>query len=312
MSCFKFNATAADITPDGSFFWHATTIENVFKIIAAPGLAAVGTGALGSGFYLTTRQSDYQRAMALRVRNADAPLFMFFVLVPSFWSGATTARLLAGWDSAKTDFDFSAVQWSDDGAAGSLGTDVKEAGIPDEKDPGKKTFVKYGQTLGKPLFPGDKDTPNVPLYGVPEVRVFSNTQVKVDKKWVPKSPTSLIEKIWAAAQVNHIDPTVDYAPLTAAIASLGPRNLFHSMLLELALHSQRILDTTKIVGVQLFDVNRPVADTISYNGKTINISAMKGEPPSMLPEVRAGAGLFANPVTMKLEALISAMDKGLR
>jgi hypothetical protein len=44
-----------DISTDGEFFWHATTVKNVFSMIKfdAGGLKPVGTGQLGAGFYLT-------------------------------------------------------------------------------------------------------------------------------------------------------------------------------------------------------------------------------------------------------------------
>ncbi len=77
-----------DTSTDGEFFWHATTVKNVFSMIKfdAGGLKPVGSGQLGAGFYLTGTRSDYQKAMARRAREDDeAPLFLFYVRVKGFY-----------------------------------------------------------------------------------------------------------------------------------------------------------------------------------------------------------------------------------
>jgi hypothetical protein len=235
----------------GEFFWHATTIENIFKMIEfnAGGLKPVGTGQLGNGFYLTGTRSDYQKAMARRNRKEstqEVPLFLLYVYVQDFYR--LKPKFLDSWNIESGGADFSAVCWYEHGTGG---IDQPERGtfMPSARD-GSKTAFKYGQYQGE----------------------------SIANRALAQQPASqkiaFLEMLWSYAEkgTRPLYQDVADSPYALMLSTIGPKMLFKRSLLELALKSQSALANSAVVGAKLFSpTTQPLKLAFEYNNKNYDL-----------------------------------------
>lgn len=279
-----FNAKF-DTHADGEFFWHATTIKNVFTMIAndSGGLKAIGTGQMGDGFYVTGTRSDYQKAMARRAREdgEEAPLFLFYVRVKGFY--ALKPVFSTRWDTSSAgDADFSAVSWYRGGPGG--------AGMP---EPGGFIPAATGNRL-------------VFKYGEYRQNAIPGTEI-ADMPEQQKLP--FLETLWKYASQNTY-PTFgeveQFGKIAATLPTLGARELFPRVLLELAFKSESSLANSAIVGVKVFSPTiEPIKLRFAYKGKTYDLTPAVTDPGAL----RTGNDLmnFNDEVWLDLDRMITIL-----
>jgi hypothetical protein len=240
-----------DISTDGEFFWHATTVKNVFSMIKfdAGGLKPVGTGQLGAGFYLTGTRSDYQKAMARRSREDDeAPLFLFYVRVKRFYE--LEPNFLTRWDtSGSVTADFSAVCWYKEGS-GAVGTAEKGGFIPSAKT-GKREDFKYGEYRQERMF---------------------GTEI-ADKSGDERM--QFMRALWGYARTDARPAFKEierFGQVATLLPMLGARKILLRILLELAIKSESCLANSAIVGVKIFSPTvEPINLQFKYSGKSYDL-----------------------------------------
>jgi hypothetical protein len=243
--------SAFDISTDGEFFWHATTVKSVFKMIEfdTEGLKPIGEGQMGAGFYVTGTRSDYQKAMARRAREDDeAPLFLFYVRVKGFYQ--LKPAFLTAWSTSSVgDADFSAVSWYKEGQGG-VGMAERGGFIPSAST-GARVDFKYGEYR--------------------QERVFG-TEI-ADKSTEEK--LSFMKTLWKYASTNT-HPTFreveHFGQLAAMLPMIGARKILIRVLLELAFKSKSSLTNSAIVGVKIFSpTTEPVKLEFTYQRKTYKL-----------------------------------------
>jgi hypothetical protein len=285
-----FDSQADTNGPDGAFFWHATTIGGARRMLNSKVLKPLGDGAVGPGFYVTTNKSDYQKAMALRARDADStfPLILFYVYVPGFYSAS--AKLLDSWSPASADTDFVAVQFAADGGTGAMGQPEPSNKIPNISGDDRVDF-QYGMFKGEFLH-----DPKV-------IAEISKPNVKVGQKWQQRNPVGIFSEIWAAAKTNIFDPKADYGPLKLEVQFMGPRKAFRRLVMEMAFKKEAILASTRIVGAQLFNSTaEPLPIKAIHDGVTIDLAGLKiDDDPQSTDNAKGG---FHDAVWVDLDALL--------
>jgi len=244
-----------DILTDGEFFWHATTVKNVFSMIKsdAGGLKPVGSGQLGAGFYLTGTRSDYQKAMARRAREDDeAPLFLFYVRVKGFYD--LKPNFLTRWDTSNSsNADFSAVCWYKEGQ-GAVGWAEKGGFIPSAKT-GSRADFKYGEYRQERM---------------------TGTEI-ADKSSEEKR--DFMEALWGYARTNAHPAFKEIErfgqiQIANLLPMLGARRVLLRILLELAIKSDSCLANSAIVGAKIFSpTTAPINLQFKYGKKTYDLKA---------------------------------------
>jgi len=203
-----------ELKPQDEYFWHATTTTNARRIRNAVAIQPVGTGGNGPGFYVAPRITDYIKIMAYRQLKAtdwDA-MFIFKILARNFYD--------------MTPF------FADDGLAGNVGHEVggfvgsrwaaEIVGDTNYKEPETRTPVHYNQYRGE----------NLPIVGFDVTTKQKAFEVGVGYKAKQAARAAALDKLWACAKGNVIDPEA-HPDLVRAMEMYGPRNAFLQSLEEI-------------------------------------------------------------------------------
>jgi hypothetical protein len=261
---FQANLDTGDVK--GEFFFHATTIENIFKMIKynSEGLKPIGSGQLGAGFYLTGSRSDYQKGMARRIRvSTDTPLFLLYVYVPGFYD--LKPNFLDAWSNVdKSGAEFSAVCWYEKAGAGSV-NEPERGGLIPSPETGKNVDFKYGQYRGE--------------------QIVSPDLLKKNKE----EKLAFLEYVWALAGANRrpsYEEAAHYGSAAMQLAFTGPRWVFRMSLMELAIKSHTALAASAVVGAKLFSPSaQPLSLKFEYESKQYDLTSAIVEPEKLKPDV---------------------------
>lgn len=243
----------SDMGPNDEYFWHATSIIGLLKMIQynAGGIKAIGQGQMGAGFYMAGARSDYAKGMGVRSAPDDTPCFALRIHVKNFYT--FVPNLTDMWDpQVKSDFG---ACFFGDGGLGAVGREEKGVKIPGINAPVNPV---YGQLkLATPL----------------SVQQVSN--IRGEKG---KLKPRFMEAIWQLAQTRQVPKEEEWAvsgfpkAIYPTLRRMGSRNYFKQCLLELALYSDPILAGTSVQGMKLFSRTAgPIPRVFDFENKTYDL-----------------------------------------
>ncbi len=249
---------SADETPKSEYFWHATSISGMLRMISgnAGGISACGKGAMGDGFYMAGTRSDYAKGMGARwAPDPGTPCFALRIHVKNFYE--KRGKLLERWDSEKTTCDFAASFYAEGGMQG-VDVRVSDVKVPSLATHDAKDFAKYGQIQQK--------TQVVPVI------VSSIKGERGQKKG------RFMDKVWELAQIDMPPPddarAWDFGEASwREMRRIGSRNFFKQGLLELTLYTDDVLAGTTVRGIKMFSpTSGPVPIKFRHDNKDYDLS----------------------------------------